>query len=282
MSQQPTFQITKEHFVGVINSLREQYCKDKEYAADIGRIFNSDGSGFYDNSALINSIFSFLHEVFPKDEDGHSELEHYCYVLNFGRNGEDYENAEDLYDRLMFEKGTIWFETPDKGKLWCHVSDLTPSDKHFIGAKANGSGIIYQIENNQAFINSDRDIHGSFGRALSDICHPIAPEDAFLPTQEMIAESQVVKTHYEMIPGDLVDGKTGKVIAYIGSEAELTEKYNSGFFDKTNPELIDEAGQFPSHSKNGIIITESDNPASYMSFKAYKNLFGKPSPDETA
>lgn len=103
MSQQPTFHITKEHFVGVINSLHEQFVKDKQRSEAISEIFHTE-AGFYDNSALINAIFSFLHEVFPKDEDGHSEIEFYCYTLNFGKNGEEYESPEHLYERLVFNK----------------------------------------------------------------------------------------------------------------------------------------------------------------------------------
>jgi hypothetical protein len=45
-----------------------------------------------------------LREYFPADETGHCEIEHYCYVLVFGKNGEAYETPEELYDRLVLGK----------------------------------------------------------------------------------------------------------------------------------------------------------------------------------
>jgi len=146
MSQQPTFHITKEHFVGVINSLHEQYVKDRNSAEAFGEIFNTE-AGLYDNSLLINSVFSFLHEVFPKDEDGHSEIEHYCYVLNFGKNGEEYESPEELFNRLMLDKGVMWFETPD-GPLWCSVDDLKLKDPHLEEARKH----FYPVAPEEAFL----------------------------------------------------------------------------------------------------------------------------------
>lgn len=122
MSQQPTFHITKEHFVGVINSLHEQYVKDKQRSEAMSEIFNCE-SGFYDNSALVNAIFSFLHEVFPKDDDGHSELLHYCYECNFGKVGDNYESPEELFDKLLDEKGIIVVNTPE-GQMWCKVAGI--------------------------------------------------------------------------------------------------------------------------------------------------------------
>lgn len=120
MSQQPTFQITKEHFVGVINSLHAQFVKDKENTSLLGQIYNAEIPGYYDNSNLVNAVFSFLHEVFPKDEDGFCPIEHYCYTLSFGKCGEEYESPEELFDRLNAHKLDVEMELD----LWESRKDI--------------------------------------------------------------------------------------------------------------------------------------------------------------
>lgn len=97
----PPFHITKEHFVGVINALHQQYLKDKANSEAFSQVFSAPDCGFYDNSLLINSVFSFLHSVFPKDDEGHCEIEFYCYSQNFGKVGEEYESPEQLFHRLI-------------------------------------------------------------------------------------------------------------------------------------------------------------------------------------
>lgn len=100
---QPTF-ITKEHFVSVLDALQEQYLLDKKNADVLGLMFKTEVDGAYDNSLLSNAILGLLREYFPK-EDGHCEIEHWAYQLQFGKYGEEYEDAGQLYDRLQHEKG---------------------------------------------------------------------------------------------------------------------------------------------------------------------------------
>lgn len=257
MSQQPTFHITKEHFVGVINSLREQYCKDKDYAADIGRIFNSDGSGFYDNSALINSIFSFLHEAFPKDEDGHSEIEHYCYVLSFGRNGDDYESPEELYGRLVFKS--------------------------------------FEKFNSKNFADFSRKIDLELwekGRKE----YPIAPEDAFLPTQEMQDLANVIVIEYPAANEDdsCFATLTTELKGIYMSDTAFEDKFPSSHWIrrpfKRWPGLInsipDHSGLvdkiFPSNPPDAIYNATDHSKTTIEHFRIGDWEKGKPSPDETA
>lgn len=96
-----TYNISKAHFVGVINALHQQYLKDKAASEAFSQFFNANDAGLYDNTLLINSIFSFLHEFFPKDDDGHCEIQHWCYECNFGKVGDEYKSPEELYDYLM-------------------------------------------------------------------------------------------------------------------------------------------------------------------------------------
>lgn len=181
MSQQPTFQITKEHFVGVINSLHQQYLKDKVGSDAFGQIFNAE-AGLYDNSLLINSIFSFLHEVFPKDEDGFCNISHYCYECNFGKIGDNYESPEELYDRLILAKGVMWFDTAS-GPVWCHTSNLPKLQEHQNPPKwlRTPKEILESVErNNKHFEKMVSDIKPQneffIGAKAQD--YPIAPEDA--------------------------------------------------------------------------------------------------------
>lgn len=91
--------ISKEVFVQVIEHLHQQYLQDKEYVEGISAVFGTD-MPFYDNSHLLKSSLELLRVFFPKDENGFCEIEFYCYVLNFGKNGDNYETIEQLYDRL--------------------------------------------------------------------------------------------------------------------------------------------------------------------------------------
>lgn len=137
--------ITKEHFVGLINSLQAQYQKDKECANKIGQIFNSESPGPYDNTILIDAIVSCLRKYFPQ-EDGHCEIMHYCYELNFGKNGDDYESPAELYDRLVasLEDKNLFCDRlrdlkacfPNSSEILvsCNVKDL-PSVKDFDSLK---------------------------------------------------------------------------------------------------------------------------------------------------
>ena len=55
------------------------------------------------NEDILIKILRGLHNYFPKDENGFSEIEHYCFDNNFGKpNPEsDYETVENLYKRLI-------------------------------------------------------------------------------------------------------------------------------------------------------------------------------------
>jgi hypothetical protein len=53
------------------------------------------------NQKHIISIMKHLHSYFPRDKDGNSELENYCFYLNFGKLEDDYESPEELYNRLI-------------------------------------------------------------------------------------------------------------------------------------------------------------------------------------
>lgn len=96
--------ISREKFIEIIEALRGQYLLDKSNAEVISGVFNSSDCGMYDNKLLYNSTISLLREWFPKDEDGFCEIEHYCFVLNFGTAINEESSvitAGDLYDRLI-------------------------------------------------------------------------------------------------------------------------------------------------------------------------------------
>ncbi|QRE03492.1 hypothetical protein [Flavobacterium psychrophilum] len=95
--------LSLEKFVATIEAIQGQIFLDKHNAELINEVFNGSFSG-YDNTAIIKSNISLLQEWFPKDGNGHCEIEHYCFELNFGRISEDIIiTPENLYDRLMLD-----------------------------------------------------------------------------------------------------------------------------------------------------------------------------------
>jgi len=98
--------IAKKLFCEVLESLMIQLNQDKE----IGSFFliNSgktlEGTCSYNNNRVIKSCVKLLHEYFPPDENGFSELEHYIFGLEFGKpieTGLETESFEQLYSRLL-------------------------------------------------------------------------------------------------------------------------------------------------------------------------------------
>ena len=92
--------ISKEIFVSVIERLRQQYLQDKEYSDSLNLLYGVDNMSLYDNSNLVKSCFDLLRIWFPKDEDGHCDIEHYCYVCDFGKVG-DLDSSELLWELLV-------------------------------------------------------------------------------------------------------------------------------------------------------------------------------------
>jgi hypothetical protein len=90
--------ISKELFVNSIEALRLQLGEDKVNASIIAEVFGvKDDFCLYDNNKLINAIIDLLAVDFEKNE-----LEHYCFVLNFGKISDEecFESTEELYNRL--------------------------------------------------------------------------------------------------------------------------------------------------------------------------------------
>lgn len=91
--------ISKEIFVEVIECLHQQYLQDKEYVNGVSVVFGVD-IPLYDNSHLLRSTLAMLRLFFPIDSEGHCDIEHFCYVCDFGKIG-DIESASELYDYLV-------------------------------------------------------------------------------------------------------------------------------------------------------------------------------------
>jgi hypothetical protein len=92
--------LSLEKFVDVIEAIHGQAMLDKCNAEMINQVFNGSFSG-YDNTAVIKSNIMLLQEWFPRDTNGHCEIEHYCFELNFGKASEDVLiTPEDLYFKL--------------------------------------------------------------------------------------------------------------------------------------------------------------------------------------
>lgn len=92
--------MTKQVFITAIEAIRIQIANDKAYSYALGELLKSDVQ-LYDNSKLIKSIIELLHMSFPRDEDGFSEIEFYCFESDFGKVGYDeFLSSEGLWDKL--------------------------------------------------------------------------------------------------------------------------------------------------------------------------------------
>lgn len=93
--------LNKPLFVMIIENMCDQYAYDKKCAEMACEMFGTESSGLYNNSKYLVSIMSLLRLHFPKSEQGFCEIEHYCFCLDFGKVGDEYESSEQLYDRLV-------------------------------------------------------------------------------------------------------------------------------------------------------------------------------------
>lgn len=95
---------TLDTFVQTIDVLRKQHEIDVTYATSIEKAINAKDVPAYDNSLLINHLFSLLQRQFPAT-DGECEVERFCYVLNYGFvGGKQVLTAEDLWESLHKRK----------------------------------------------------------------------------------------------------------------------------------------------------------------------------------
>lgn len=71
---------------------------EKSFVAHIEKIQEV----LYKNPELVKDIMDKIHIHFPKDENGHSEIEFYIFMQNFGKPAIDseYESPEMLWNRL--------------------------------------------------------------------------------------------------------------------------------------------------------------------------------------
>lgn len=94
--------ITEEQFSNAINTMFVQHNADKNNSKIIGEIFCTDNFNLYDNSELYKCIIDLLRFWFPKDENGHCEIEFFCFVCDFGSTNK--ESFQDFYKRLIKNK----------------------------------------------------------------------------------------------------------------------------------------------------------------------------------
>lgn len=93
--------ISKELFISVIESIRIQCCNDRVNSEFLEGMFPGSTIARYGHDSLFKSMIELLQVWFPRDENGHCEIEHYCFALDFGRwNKEEVVTAENLWDQL--------------------------------------------------------------------------------------------------------------------------------------------------------------------------------------
>lgn len=93
--------IDKTTFCTIIENLRQQMYLDRKFGEAIQEMFGSKTKCSYNDNLLVKSIMTLLHIHFPKDEDGYCEIEHYCFIIEFGKtDNKEIISAEELYTRL--------------------------------------------------------------------------------------------------------------------------------------------------------------------------------------
>ena len=94
--------IDKTTFCTIIENLRQQIYLDRKFGEAIQEMFGCSSRCSYQDNLAIKSILILLHIHFPKDKTGFSEIEHYCFILEFGKiDSENLITAEELYDVLI-------------------------------------------------------------------------------------------------------------------------------------------------------------------------------------
>lgn len=93
--------ITKELFCAVIENLRQQMYQDRKFGEVIQEMFGCGSRCSYQDDLLVQAIIQLLQVYFPKDADGFCEIEHYCFIIEFGKiDSNTIMTAEELYDIL--------------------------------------------------------------------------------------------------------------------------------------------------------------------------------------
>ena len=93
--------ITKELFVESLEAMRVQLNEDIKNADLIKEAFNIKDFVLYDNMKLNNAIMKMMCQGTKDKRDCFIEIEHYCFVCDFGKCGDEYEEPEQLYERLI-------------------------------------------------------------------------------------------------------------------------------------------------------------------------------------
>jgi hypothetical protein len=184
--------INKDLFISVIEGIREQYEIDKLYAESVSVLLRAEDCKLYDNSKYLEVIMSMLRVSFPKDVNGFCEIEHYCFQLNFGKVGEEYESPFELYDRLCAElfykeaKKTHWISRQQKAvESYNYVvsAEQLKRLESFLGEKVNvgNSETTQELHNN--FIDAYKReakikyyTSDKFKKGLKELCDIIEAE----------------------------------------------------------------------------------------------------------
>ena len=143
--------ISKEIFVRVVERLRQQYLQDKEYVSSLNILYGVDNMPLYDNDNLIRSCFELLRVWFPVDSDGYCDIEHYCYVCEFGKIGE-VKDAEELWGVLVGRVKPDCEKSPD-----VVLNSETPTKKYPL---SNGEALEFHKKNNNKVHKSVKLING--------------------------------------------------------------------------------------------------------------------------
>jgi|SRR6478736_4711131 len=96
--------LDKTTFCEVIELLRQQILFDNESAENMKDMFGVVQKCRYKNDLVIKSLMKLLHFHFPQEEEGFCRIEHYCFIIEFGKDENEFITPEELYDSLINKK----------------------------------------------------------------------------------------------------------------------------------------------------------------------------------
>lgn len=149
---------SKNQFLMIMEALYKQQLFDTAYAKLLEQTFGVNDAPCYDNSEVTNVLFKLLQDQFPPLADGTCEIEHYCFVMNFGYsdNGVQVKTFSDLWDELTVKYYSVDLDFETKNMNPNNV-DAVVDDKHFEerGLLSSDGGIPEKYKQNPAIGSSE-------------------------------------------------------------------------------------------------------------------------------
>lgn len=113
MKKLGTIEITKTHFIEIIEQIEKQASHDVNYCRTLGKLIHPHIEP-YENHLINNALFKIIQIAF-KDNHKHSWIEYYCWELNFGK---------DYKEKCATRKDGTNIDLSDASKLYDYLKEI--------------------------------------------------------------------------------------------------------------------------------------------------------------